>query len=163
MHNKVSIGGMLLAAAMIFSYLEHLIPFEFIAPGVKLGLANCVFLLSLICLGAKTAFSINILRILLTVLLFGSPVTLIFSLSGAIFSGVITVLLFKSKLLSLSGIGAVSGVAHNIAQLAAAMLVTGSTGVFWYFPVLLISGAVCGFATGVAADKISPRINKFLK
>ena len=40
MVKRVTFSGMMLAAAMIFSYIERLIPLEFIAPGVKIGLAN---------------------------------------------------------------------------------------------------------------------------
>ena len=40
MAKKVAESGMLVALAMIFSYVETLIPFNFGVPGMKLGLAN---------------------------------------------------------------------------------------------------------------------------
>ena len=40
--------GLLVALAIILSYVESLIPLPFFMPGMKLGLANIVVLLSLI-------------------------------------------------------------------------------------------------------------------
>lgn len=40
MTKKLTISALLVALAMIFSYVEVLIPFNFGIPGIKLGLAN---------------------------------------------------------------------------------------------------------------------------
>ena len=37
---KIALGGILTALAMIFSYIESLIPIPLPVPGVKLGIAN---------------------------------------------------------------------------------------------------------------------------
>ena len=42
MSKKVARMGVFIALAMIFSYIEVLIPFNFGIPGVKLGIANIV-------------------------------------------------------------------------------------------------------------------------
>ena len=42
MTKKLTISALLVALAMIFSYVEVLIPFNFGIPGIKLGLANLV-------------------------------------------------------------------------------------------------------------------------
>ena len=44
---KIAYCGMLTALAMIFSYVESLIPINFGVPGIKLGLANLVVLTGL--------------------------------------------------------------------------------------------------------------------
>ena len=44
---RVALGGMLVAVAFMFSYLELLIPISFGIPGIKLGLANLVVVLGL--------------------------------------------------------------------------------------------------------------------
>ena len=41
---RAALGGMLLALALIFGYVETLLPLSFGIPGVKLGLANLVIL-----------------------------------------------------------------------------------------------------------------------
>ena len=55
---------------LFFSYLEHLIPFNFGIPGIKLGLGNLVVLIALYTLGAGGAFVIAVVRIILTGLTF---------------------------------------------------------------------------------------------
>ena len=45
---RLTLYALLLALAMILSYLESLIPLSFAVPGIKLGLANIVTLIALI-------------------------------------------------------------------------------------------------------------------
>ena len=68
---RLTLYGMMIALAFVFSYLEHLIPFNIGIPGVKLGLGNIVVLLSLYTLGTSGAFLIAVLRILLIGLTLG--------------------------------------------------------------------------------------------
>ena len=68
---RVALCGMMVALAFILSYVEHLIPFNFGIPGVKLGLANLVVLLALYTLDLRDAFVIAVIRIILTGLTFG--------------------------------------------------------------------------------------------
>ena len=42
MKNKVAMFGVFTALALIFSYVEAMIPINFGIPGVKLGLANLI-------------------------------------------------------------------------------------------------------------------------
>lgn len=163
MAKKVSLCGLALALSMIFGYLEHLFALDFIAPGVKLGLANCVFLVLLSLIGFKAAAFVNISRIFLCAFLFSNPISLIFSLSGGILSMGIALLLSRFRLLNAAGIGAICGVAHNLAQLVAAWLVIGSAGVFLYSPILMISGIVCGTATGAIASAIEKHMGNMLR
>lgn len=45
---------------------------------------------------------------------------------------------------------ALGAAAHNIGQLAAARLLSGTWGVFAYLPILLVSGVITGLFTGCA-------------
>ena len=65
MTKKLTISALLVALAMIFSYVEVLIPFNFGIPGIKLGLANLVVVVALYLLDAKQALIISVVRILL--------------------------------------------------------------------------------------------------
>ena len=47
MKNRVAYFGVFTALALIFSYVETLIPINFGIPGVKLGLANLVIVIAL--------------------------------------------------------------------------------------------------------------------
>jgi len=50
---KISLYGMFIALAFIFSYIESLIPIPFPVPGIKLGLANLVIIIALYGIGNK--------------------------------------------------------------------------------------------------------------
>lgn len=48
MSKRVAKCGLLIALAMVFSYVEVLIPFNFGIPGIKLGLANLIVVVGFI-------------------------------------------------------------------------------------------------------------------
>ena len=66
MSKKVTLYGVLSAVCLVFSYIEILLPLTFIAPGVKIGLANGVALLLILKKDIKGALLVNIIRILLS-------------------------------------------------------------------------------------------------
>ena len=150
MAKKVSVYGLLTALCLVFGYIESLVSLSFIAPGVKLGLANGVALLLLARQDFKGAFAVNLTRILLSALLFGTPMQLIFSLSGGISSLIVMALLCRGKRFGIVGFSIAGGVTHNLFQLLAAIPLVGS-GVLYYLPVLLLCGGVCGFLIGFLA------------
>ena len=149
----VAVWGMLCCLCLIFAFVDSLIPLDFIAPGIKIGLANGVALILLLRGDIKGAFFVNVARIFLSVLLFSSPFTLIYSLSAGLVSLTISALCSKSKSLSGVGISIISAFAHNITQVLIAAFFMG-TGVFYYFPVLLISALVSGSAIGIISNII---------
>ena len=78
--------GLLVALAMILSYVESLIPAFVAVPGVKVGLANIVVIFALYTLGPVEALTVSLLRVILSSFLFGSVLSLLYSLSGALLS-----------------------------------------------------------------------------
>ena len=159
MARRITFYALFTAAALIFSYIESLFSLNFIAPGVKLGLANCAAMLLLIKGDIKGAFLVNIARILLSTILFSVPTTLIFSLSGATASLFCMWLLLKTRCFGYCGICAAGGAVHNAAQIAVAIFFTGTPGLIYYLPILLICGTACGVLTGI----ISFYLNKYIK
>lgn len=152
--------GMYLALALICSYVESLIPFYFGVPGVKLGLTNIVVVLILYTIGAKEAFGVSVMRILLAGFLFGNPFSIIYSLSGGILSFLVMYLLKHTEKLKVITVSVAGGLAHNIGQLFVAALVVENYHVFYYLPVLLIAGFVTGFLIGILSQEIIFRIGK---
>ena len=152
MAKRISLYGILAALCIVLSYVEQLISFDFIAPGIKLGLSNSVALLLILKGDIKGAFSVNVVRILLSGLLFSAPSTLIFSLSGGLISLAGMSLVSKSEKISVIGFSILGAVIHNITQLTVAFLLLGS-GVLYYTPFLLtaalLSGALTGFIGGM--------------
>ena len=155
--------GMMIALAFVFSYLEHLIPFNFGIPGIKLGLGNLVVLIALYTIGSRGAFVIAVVRIVLTGLTFGGLFSMIYSLAGGLLSFVVMALLAKGTRLHITGVSICGGVMHNVGQLLVAMVVLETVNVWFYLPVLLISGAVTGVAIGITGGLLVERLDKFLR
>ena len=146
----VAYCGVLTALAMIFSYVETLIPVNFGVPGVKLGLANLVVLSGLYYLRPAQVLAISAARIVLTGFLFGNGVSILYSLAGGLLSFCVMLLLRKAGGFSPAGVSVAGGVSHNIGQLLIAMLLLRT----WYLPVLLVSGAVTGLLMGLLTGRI---------
>ena len=83
---KLTMTALLAALALIFSYIEVLIPFSPAIPGIKLGIANLVVIVALYHMGLKYAITINVVRIFIAGLLFSGVFGIIYSLAGAILS-----------------------------------------------------------------------------
>lgn len=97
MARKIAYAAMMAALAMIFSYIEALIPFSFGVPGIKLGLANLVVLVGLYFMEQQLVFGILITRIVLSGFLFANLSTLLYSLAGGIVSFGVMLLLKRIK------------------------------------------------------------------
>lgn len=157
---RIASLGVLTALALIFSYIEFLIPLPIAIPGIKLGLANIVVLVCLYALGEKYAFLINVTRIALAALLFGSVFSALYALAGGLVSFAAMALLKRTKKFSVCGVSMAGGVFHNLAQLAVAGFLVESAQVFYYFPVLLLSGMATGIGIGVLATLMLRSIAK---
>lgn len=158
MKNKVAYFGVFTALALIFSYVETLIPINFGIPGVKLGLANLIIVIALYKMKFTDAFLLAVVRVLLSGFIFGNYFSIIYSLAGGILSLCVMGTLKKTNKFSVLGVSMAGGVAHNIGQLIVAMLVVETFAVVTYVPVLLISGLVTGLLIGIAGDEMLRRL-----
>ncbi|MBO4693494.1 MAG: Gx transporter family protein [Clostridia bacterium] len=156
---RLAVWALLTSVCLIVGYIESIVNLFFIAPGVKLGLANSVACALVLKDDVKGAVAVNLSRILISALLFGSPVSLMFALSGGTVSVTAMILLKKCRHLSVLGISGAGGVLHNIAQCAVGIVFIG-IGIIYYLPILLLSGVVCGVAVGFLAKLILKRIEK---
>lgn len=150
MAKRISVIAVFTALALIFSYIEAIIPFNLGVPGVKLGIANIVVVCALYIFGVKEAAGISLIRVFVIGLLFGNAVSLIYSLSGAILSIAVMIICKRLKL-SVIGVSAMGGIFHNVGQLSAAALILNSSAVMYYYPVLFISGIVTGIIIGIVS------------
>lgn len=158
MKNRVAYFGVFTALALIFSYVESLIPIQLGIPGVKLGLANLIIVIALYKMRLSEVFLLSIVRILLSGFLFGNYFSILYSLAGGLLSLVVMALLKKTGAFSVMGISMAGGVSHNVGQLVVAMLVVETFSVGYYLPVLLVAGLVTGFLIGVAAGEMLKRL-----
>ena len=157
---RIAACGVLTALALIFSYIEFLVPLPIAIPGIKLGLANIVVLVCLYTLGERYAFLINCTRIVLAALLFGSVFSALYALAGGLVSFAVMALLKRADAFSVCGVSMAGGVFHNLAQLTVAGFLVESAQVFYYFPVLLLSGMATGIGIGILATLILRSIGR---
>ena len=155
---KLAMMGLFTALAMIFGYVETILPISIGIPGVKLGLANIVVVFALYRLKPLEAFWINVARIVLVSFMFGNLSMMLYSLAGGILSFVAMTLFKKSGKFSIYGISVAGGVFHNVGQLVVAMIALETASMVYYGPVLLISGLVTGLLIGITAKEVLKRI-----
>ena len=157
---KVAFLGMCIALSMILSFVESQIPPLMAVPGVKMGLPNIVMVFMLYKIGAKDAAIVSILRVILVGILFGTPLSMIYSLVGAALSLIGMILLKKTNLFAPITVSVAGGILHNIGQIATACIVMETAQIAYYLPVLLISGTIAGILIGLTAAMILKRLDK---
>lgn len=160
MAKKTANMGMLVALAFIFSYIESLIPISVGIPGIKLGLANMVVIVTLYLMGAGPAFMLSLVRIVLTGFTFGNLAMMMYSLAGGMLSLLGMVIARKTKLFSVTGVSVLGAVFHNVGQIIVAALVVENSSLFYYLPVLLVSGVVFGIIIGVVGSVLIKRLSR---
>ena len=156
--SRVAFLGLFTAFAMILSFVESQIPTFVAIPGIKLGLPNIAIIIILYRFGWKEATIISLLRVLLTSLLFGTVLSMLYSIAGAVLSLIVMILL--KKILSTVTISVIGGVFHNVGQIAVAILVTETQQLIYYLPVLIISGVIAGIVVGLVAATAVSKIEK---
>ena len=111
-------------------------------------------------LGVKEAIVINLLRIALTALLFGNVNSFLFSISGAVLSLTIMIIMKKLDFFSCIGVSVCGGVMHNVGQIIAAVFIMGSEAIVLYLPVLIVSGVFTGVVIGVVSGIVAKHVKK---
>lgn len=158
---RISLIGVFIAMAMLFSYVESLVPSFLPVPGARIGLANIVILLCLYTLGPVEALTVGIIRIVLSALLFGNLFSLALSCGGFVLSFSVMCFLYKSHKHTIPGISAVSGAFHNFGQIIVASFIIGSTGLMSLFVLFAVLGIVTGIITGIICKMIYERTSKY--
>ena len=152
--------GISIALAMVFSYVEHLIPPLVAVPGIKMGLANIVIIFLLYKIGWREAGIVSTIRVLLASMLFANIQVFVFSLAGAVLSLVGMALVKRLGGLSCITVSVLGGVLHNVGQIAVAVLWTQTGEIVFYLPVLLISGVLAGTIIGLVSAIVVKKTEK---
>ena len=158
MKSKVAYFGVFTALALIFSYVETLIPINFGIPGVKLGLANLIIVIALYKMRLREVYLLSIVRVLLSGFIFGNYFSIIYSLAGGLLSLTVMAVFNLKDGFSIMGISIAGGVFHNVGQLIVAMLVVETFSVAYYVPVLLIAGMITGLLIGIVSNEMLKRL-----
>ncbi|MBQ5887358.1 MAG: Gx transporter family protein [Clostridia bacterium] len=151
--------GLCTAVALILAYVEVLLPPLFTAvPGIKLGLPNIAIIFVLYRYGVRHAAAVSFVRMAVVAMLFGNPMTFVYSLAGAVLSLLVMALLRRLDFLSVVGVSVAGGVFHNVGQILMAMLLLGTAELGYYLIVLAITGTVSGIFVGLCGALAVKRI-----
>lgn len=158
---KLALMSMLLALALIIFTVEAQLPPLAPIPGIKLGLANIITLVSLYLLGRRDSFIILVSRIGLGSIFAGNFSGFLYSIAGGLvcflcMCAAMTVI--KEKRVWLISIFGALG--HNFGQIFAACLILKTPQILWYLPALIISAIITGAFTGTVAQLTLRRLKK---
>lgn len=160
---RLTLLSALIAAAMILSYIESLVPAFVSVPGVKVGLSNIASVFALYTLGAPSAVCVTLVRVILSALLFGNVSTLMFSLGGATLALCAMILLKRVKIFSAIGVSTAGAVMHNAGQTIVACLVLENAAISVYILPLTVSGTIAGVVIGIVSGLLVERLDGHLK
>ena len=155
---KIAVLALSIALAMILSFVESQIPAFVAIPGVKIGLANIAVVFVLYKLGWKEAVLISLVRVFMVSVLFGTAVSLFYSVAGAALSLTGMVLLKRTGLFSTVAVSVTGGVLHNVGQILMACLLLETNVIVYYLPFLILSGVIAGVVIGVVAAIMVKRV-----
>ena len=153
---KIALLGVLLATTIVIAIAESFIP-SFTIPGIKLGFANIVILVTLYELGVKEAIFINLVRVLVVSLVRGTFLSMGFfmSLTGAVLSlGVMILFCLLIKKFSIIGVSVIGSLFHVTGQILIAMIYMGSVYVVYYLPIIGLAAVITGILVGFIARAI---------
>ena len=156
--------GLLSAVALIIFMVEAQIPVPVPVPGIKLGLANIVTIFAVWILGSWQGAGVLAVRVFLGAIFSGNFGTIFYSAAGGILAILTTILL--KKILKKNQIwvaGCLGAIAHSIGQMAMAVLLTQTPGLFLYLPVMIACSVITGLFTGLCAGLLVKRGETFWK
>ena len=179
---KLTLMAILTTAALIIFIIEAQIPLPLPIPGAKLGLANTVTLFALFyskkedfsqtphtgwkihsaaSLKTTEAFMILLCRIILGAVFTGRIIAFIYSIAGGLlgFAAQAALKRFVTNK-QIWVCGAVGAIFHNIGQIMAAAIVTGTPSIIAYLPILIAVGIVAGMLTGLVAQFAAERLSR---
>ncbi len=152
--------AILLALAFVCSYLEAQLPILVSVPGVKLGLANIMTMLVFYRKTPAKAYIFMCCRVFLTSMVFSGIPMLIFSFAGGSLCILMMWLVRKLKCFSMLGVSMMGAVFHNVGQIAVACFVMENAHIFYYLPVLCMTGLFSGFLIGYISYLLVTQLNK---
>jgi len=155
---RLTLLTMLLAMSILLAMIEPALPIP--VPGVKLGLANILGLITLYLFGIREMMTVNIMRVLMAALLrgiiFGTGFWL--SLTGMLLSSLITIILYKQNKFTKIGISIASSAFHGVGQIAALIFINNTVMMVYWLPMLWFSSVPTGYITGTLSVQVLKRL-----
>ncbi len=157
--------ALMIAYSLVLYIIESMLPtLYFIAPGAKLGLTNMVTLSLIYIVGAKDAFIVMTIRIIMSSIFGGGMSAFMYSFSGGIFSLLAMYIVKKMdfKTVSIIGVSVIGAMFFNIGQLLVSAAVIKNISIFVYLPILTYVSLGTGILVGYASKFMVER-TKFVK
>lgn len=155
--NYLTYLAVLVTFAVVIHTVEAALPLPMPVPGVRLGLANVITILTLVLFGLKSGLLIAILRSVLGSLFIGGLFGFGFwlSISAGVISCIamsLVLLLQKKGLVSLISVSISGAAVHNLTQLTMASFIISNPDLLkGYYPLLLLLSLPTGVFTGITA------------
>lgn len=162
---KIALFGILGALALVLNLFENvLVPdLPFLPAGAKPGLSNIVTMFTASFAGIGGALYITFLKALFAFITRGATASLMSFCGGILSTAVLCLIISKEgKAFSFIGIGVLCAAFHNLGQLTAACLISGSALLLSYGKYLLIFAMISGSLTGVILNAAIPKLRKII-
>jgi len=160
---ELATAALLLAAGIIIQSVEAMYLPPLMIPGAKLGLANSITMLAIILFGGREVLTHVALRATAVSLITGTflSTTYLYSLTGALLSAVMMLLVYRYLYGTLSyvGISVCGALVHNLTQLTLSVFILGHIGIVSLLPWLLIFALVAGMGNGTLVNIVGPRLD----
>lgn len=157
---KMVFLSLLVSSALVLSIVENIIPVPIPIPGVKLGLANVVFLITLVLFGFKEAILVVLIRGLAMSLATGNISGVIYSLPSSLISTFVMHLVYRflSDYFSLIGVSLFGAIAFNTTQVLIASILMQNVKIFSYLPIMTLTSIFTGCFIGLTAREAKSKI-----
>lgn len=152
--------SLLVSASLVLSIVENMIPLPIPVPGVKLGLANIIFLMTLVLFGFKEAIIVVIVRSIAMSIGTGNITGFLYGFPSSVISIIVMAIVYKrlKKYFSLIGVSLFGAITFNIVQISIASLIMQNVKMFIYLPIMsltsIFTGCFIGLTVKLSKDKI---------
>ena len=159
---KFSLISILISVSLILGYVDSLIEFNVGIVGLRVGIANIVTLIAFKSLDLKSAFLINVIRVIILNMIFGNTIRFVISASGFLLSFMVMSLLFYRLRFSIITTSIFGGVTHNIGQILSALILVNNVRLVLAAPLFTLVGILTGLVIGVLSTLIINKISNIV-
>lgn len=152
--------AILLAIGVILNIIENYLPLMPFLPGVKLGIANTVGLITLALYGPLEFFIVGILRVVLAGTFSGFGLNFMLSLTGFLLSSAVVLILYFTNKFSIYSLSFTSAVMHGIGQVILIAIVYQNANMLYYVYIMIFSGLITGFIIGALSKMLVYHLKK---
>jgi len=150
--------------AIALSFLDEQIPLPLPVPGIKIGLANVIVMMTLYLDTASGAIWVSLCRVVLCSFLFSSFTGFLYALAGAMLSLIAMAIckkFFLGKTLWITGV--FGSLFHVSGQILIAALLLNTLSVLAYYPILIASALITGTLTGICTMFFFKHFSKIIE